>query len=275
MAGKKWTTEEDRIMELNYKTMAVSDISLMLPNRSIMAITNRARVSGLARAYIDYKLSMSPNDAYYLGWIASDGNLWHGETGYSIRLVINTIDAKVLNQLKDHLCIGYIARTVKSITFKDGTPGISDLTSFKIHNKSLFNQMCDFGITPNKSKTIEWIVIDDHLYKDFIRGVFDGDGSIFWKRGYVKRPKNSNWMTDIASASLPFLEGLHNYLKNNGIVSKGWIKKQKNCYHLGFSVNDTKSLGRWLYYDGCLKLDRKYDKFQKAINGISGEKDVI
>lgn len=82
-------------------------------------------------------------------------------------------------------------------------------------------------------------------------------------------------MTDFSSASLSFLEGLHGYLKDNGVVSNGWIRKQKNCYHLGFSSNDTKSLGRWLYCDGCLKLGRKYDKFQMAINGISGDKDVV
>lgn len=82
MAGKKWTgdrpdkkmwsTEEDSIMETHYKSITVDQISLMLPGRSISSIRNRARTKGITRAYINYSLTMSENDAYYLGWIASD-----------------------------------------------------------------------------------------------------------------------------------------------------------------------------------------------------------
>lgn len=275
-ADVRWTEEEISIIMEFFGKIPHKEVLEKLPGRTISTLTNKGARLGLAKKHIDYKLQMTPDTAYYLGWIASDGNLRSSKKSYDIRLAINTSDAAILEQLKDTMKIGSINRAISYVTKKDGSKRTVDTSTYGISNKSLYKQIISLGITERKSKTIKWIKLEDHLYKGFIRGVFDGDGCISWFRGVINNKGNGDkricgaWHSVFSSASKDFLIGIHSYLKDNGIVVGGSINTNSFCYNLQFAKKDTLSLGSWLYDDGCLRLDRKYDKFQKTLNGIRG-----
>lgn len=106
-------------------------------------------------------------EAYLLGWIASDGSVREGR----IRLAIRPQDRALLENLRDIICEEL---PVKSM--RDG-----DLASLTISSKEIARDVChwlDIGPGP-KSKTVAFPDLSsDDLRWAFLRGFFDGDGSV-------------------------------------------------------------------------------------------------
>lgn len=106
--------------------------------------------------------------------------------------------------------IGSINRNISYVTKEDGSKRMVDTSIYGISNKSLYKQIISLGITERKSKTIKWINLEDHLYKGFIRGVFDGDGCISWYRGPLNNKGTGDkricgaWHSIFSSASKDF-----------------------------------------------------------------------
>lgn len=90
----------------------------------------------------------------------------------------------------------------------------------------------------------------------FVRGYFDGEGSIW-------NIKGGRVNSEFCSESKQFLDKLLQILKEENIVKGGSIHlANASCYELTFGHRDTLSLGRWMYQDdNNLFLIRKKEKF--------------
>jgi intein-encoded DNA endonuclease-like protein len=99
---------------------------------------------------------------------------------------------------------------------------------------------------------------------DFIRGFFDGDGSIYLikKRGY--------YCCSFSCSSQLFIEKLKFYIDTNikGITSSlsFYHKNGKNHCSLRFAKKSTIMLGNFMYYNinKKMKMNRKYNLFLLA-----------
>jgi len=274
----KWTDSELEIVKEHYGKLSYSKIAEFLPGRTPVAVHNAAQyLLAITKKIINYRLDMSNNAAYFIGWVASDGNLWHGKTGYTVAVSIKTTDVAILHELQTALGIGRVVRCVRMKSIRGGPPQVSDMSTLKIHNKGLFDHLKEIGLTENKSKTLKFPCFENKsLYKDFIRGVFDGDGTIYWKTCYNKHGKdNGFWQSEFVSASLSFLNNLNNYLMSNNIIKIGRVKIKPTVNALVINREDTVTFAKWLYDDDSMKLERKYNKMQKALNGIREPKNVI
>lgn len=103
--------------------------------------------------------------AYLLGWIASDGTITRG----SIGVFIHRKDESVIRQWKQIL--GAELRTLK----------VRDLVGISINSQQVVRDVCRWlKIEPGKkSATVGFPELaDDSLTWAFVRGFFDGDGSI-------------------------------------------------------------------------------------------------
>lgn len=132
--------------------------------------------------------------AYLTGLIASDGCLVND--GRHIALTSRDLDIIVAAQTilgKVHLKIG----------IKTGQFG-TDAYQFQWADVVLYDFLASAGITPAKSKTIQSVNVPDKYYFDFLRGYFDGDGTVY---GYKDPRWNRCFMyyTAFASASPNFL----------------------------------------------------------------------
>lgn len=92
---------------------------------------------------------------------------------------------------------------------------------------------------------------------DFIRGFFDGDGSV---SVYTERKSGYKRLSLSLVGSLLTLKKLKNMMGN--VVKGGSFYKDKNIYGVHFSTKDSLSLCRWMYSSG-LFLKRKYDVYSK------------
>lgn len=190
--------------------------------------------------------------SYLLGWIASDGSITIG----SIRLEIKDVDIDILKILRDNIC--------KSLPITRRYNGSMNSISLTINSKKIVEDVCGLlGVVPGaKSRTIKFPVdIPDDLKWHFIRGLFDGDGTI-----RKMNEKMHSRECSIASISQDMKEGIKDFCKIKS-------KTRKDCI-VYTGINSAKFLFT-MYENASFRLERKYVEYLKYVDyyGFDGEKD--
>ncbi|MFC1644305.1 LAGLIDADG family homing endonuclease, partial [Candidatus Omnitrophota bacterium] len=108
----------------------------------------------------------------------------------------------------------------------------------------------------------------DVFLTDFIRGIFDGDGSVFFEKRNNKSPLRASFV----SSSKDFIGTLEKKLRKLGMPQRRiYQHKTKNSisYMIRYGHNDSIKLLNILYEnvpENGLFLKRKYMKFLSGIN---------
>jgi len=146
----------------------------------------------------------------------------------------------------------------------------------QIGSKEWFADLSRLGFTQNKSSTLVFPKIPKRYFGSFVRGYFDGDGCVYFKKHRVKHRTNKIWVfiTLFTCGSYPFLEDLHAHLLKSGIKG-GHISRKKSGYDMGFSRYDSLALYRLMYHTAEVSdmfLPRKREKLERAIKVLGLEK---
>lgn len=199
----------------------------------------------------------SPGMAYCVGLMTSDGCLQKDGR----HLDITSVDYEQLTNFR--LALG---RPELVISRKYSGVG---KTAFRIQfsDTALYDFLLDAGLVPNKSKILGPLCIPENFYADFLRGVFDGDGTVY---GYTdKRWKNSHMhYTGFASASPAFLDYIRT--QNSRLIGtgQGSVRNAARAACLCYAKKDTRSLYDFMYYSpDNICLDRKQKKMKSFIFG--------
>jgi len=183
----KWNDLEDDIINKFYPSGGCSKVLELLPNRNIKGIQSRAHKLGVS--YLNYNENYfsnidTCNKAYWLGFMYTDGYVTT-ENRWGLELSIIDIEhmKKFLNEFDCNI----------NIKVRDRKNSTS--CSFQIKNKIMFDNFVRCGVIKNKSTLLEFPPIDilpREFYLDFIRGLFDGDGSfVFYKYDRVRKDRNN------------------------------------------------------------------------------------
>lgn len=213
-----------------------------------------------------FKEINTANKAYVLGFIASDGTLFKrdGHSGL-IQIKLQDSDEQILKDILIDMDSTYPVNHVKNGNFNQ--------VVISITSQDLYDQLLNIGIKQNKTWNLKLEDILSHIpneyHIDFIRGYFDGDGSI------TKLYKNKISKVSISFAC-PYNFGLELQKclkKEYGINSSLYIENHKNFTNLFCDVviNGTTNkykLLKLMYYKDCLCLQRKSDKATELINAI-------
>lgn len=134
-------------------------------------------------------------------------------------------------------------------------------------NKEICNLLFKYGITPNKSLTIQLSEIN----WDIIRGLFDGDGSL------VFDTRNLSAKFKISSGSKRLLEQIQEFFNTNNIKSTIYNKDNKgnNCMDLvvGQLENIFKVYNN-MYKNASYFLKRKHEKFGPIVKKFTIDNSV-
>lgn len=171
-----WTEKEFLILKNNYGILYMEDLMALLPNRSYNAIINKARKNNLKRKNIDsrtrrkyffdvnyFKSIDTPNKAYYLGWIITDGNI----KGNQCRIRLQKDDADILEKFSTDI------KSTYPIYFRDKDKN----RELVLSHRDLIKDLEKYGCIENKTNKVIFPVIPKEFIWDFIKGIFDGDGS--------------------------------------------------------------------------------------------------
>ncbi len=193
--------------------------------------------------------------AYVVGLIAADG--WLRSDSYSIGFVsressLINLYRKALNTQKKARKRprgGEVKKKYFTICFK---------------SKQFYSFLRSIGIHPKKSKTIQKVELPDDYFADFVRGLYDGDGT-FWTAWDKRWPKSFVYYLGLSSASMEFVIWIKTQLTRLYGV-KGYIHGGKGAYTIRYVKGDTRRLFKIMYYKpDLLYLRRKHDKIRRAI----------
>jgi intein/homing endonuclease len=138
-------------------------------------------------------------------------------------------------------------------------------------NSHMADSLAKYGIIPQKTyKTKHLPEIPQELLRHFLRGLLDGDGSIY------KESKSQKYRIDYCSYHQSICEEFRS-LCNNFLTKKNTVKISNygTAYHVRF--NDQKSvkqLATVLYKDSNVSLARKYSLAREIFEDNS-EDDIV
>jgi len=133
------------------------------------------------------------------------------------------------------------------------------LYTITIRSNRMYDDLLRLGLTPRKSRTMGFPRMPHKYVRHFIRGCWDGDGSIYTE---AKRPGKPR--ADYCSGSRGFVEELVYQLHQEGLT-KATIHTKKNTQttYVKYGPEDCVKLFH-LFYDGVdetMFLNRKYERF--------------
>lgn len=189
----------------------------------------------------------SPKMAYVLGFWFADGYMRHEK---SYRIVFTSKDYRLLLQIRN--CLGSNHPIYQR---KDGTGD-----QLIVFSKQIYLKLLALGGKRCKSKTIRFPQVPHRYLPDFIRGYFDGDGSVFYTTYYVKKKPRTELRSNFTSGSPKFLKDLQNAIANDlGTLKRKICSYNKGVsWKLGYGTENTLKLLKFMYYDGYpIGLERK------------------
>jgi hypothetical protein len=196
----------------------------------------------------------SPNLAYVIGIIATDGNLSKDER----HIVITSKDKKLLQDIKSSLFLS--SAVGKRITNKERYYYV-----LQIGDRHFYQFLESIGLTQNKSKTIGKIEIPKKYFSHFLRGCVDGDGNI--DVFIHKESKHRQLRLRLASASVTFVKWIHKELQSHTDISGGWIysPREKSWHVLTYGKKDSIEILKFIYSHKTIYLGRKYSSAKEFI----------
>lgn len=207
------------------------------------------------------KIKWSPQFAYAIGLLATDGNLSNDR-----RHINFTSKDRELVNLFMH-CLAFTNKIGKK---SRATSQTKKYFQVQFGDINFYNFLLGLGLMPNKSKILAELYIPRQYFFDFLRGCFDGDGTFYsywdprWKSSFM-------FYTALASASKEFVDWIRDELFKK-LRIKGHIThdKRKSTYQLRYAKKESmKVLQKMYYHDEVICLSRKRLKIKKAL-GIIG-----
>jgi len=208
------------------------------------------------------RLQWSPQFAYVVGLIASDGNLQTNSNEVRI--------ASTDREIADMYCAALGLRPHDISAMNWGNPNAVEVhlrierrPPYKEQYHILFSDhiyrahLEAIGLTPNKSKTLGPLAIPDEYFRDFLRGEFDGDGC--WSKG--RQYKKQFLLGIFTSGSRIYLEWLQENIRRLSGIN-GYI----NGIDLRYQSKQAHQLGAFMYYAPNLpSLTRKRRKWEEWV----------
>jgi len=205
----------------------------------------------------------SPDMAYVLGYFVADGCLTVDKRRS------NSLSLNITSKDKTHL---YQIRRVLDSTHKIGSKsnGRGDISfQIQIRNSALAEDLQNLGIHPRKTYNLKPLDIPSDHFSDFVRGFFDGDGSVYiYKVNNVPQIKASFVCTSFA-----FLTDLNTRLcKFLNITDKSIHRKNNRInriplYDIVFYIDDCIQLYQFMYGgQSRLFLPRKKRIFERWLS---------
>lgn len=201
----------------------------------------------------NYFSSENERMAYLLGFLASDGTV--DKKNNRIKISLSSVDKDFLIAIKKEL--GYEGDILDYQT-SNGF-GVSELT---FTSQQIKKDLAKYNIVPNKTFTYTFPEkLTKKYWIDFIRGYFDGDGSVS-----TTGPHAIRWQ--ICAANKQVLEKIIDFFYEEYGIEKVSILVQMRehpLYYFQYSTTATKKIFSILYKENSLKLPRKYFKFKELV----------
>lgn len=191
--------------------------------------------------------------AYILGFIYADGCV----TNHALQIKISKNDIELLEQIKS---VMHSDHKIGVYTNNNGYGVGNEYCAIRIQDYKIENDLKSLGVIPRKTKTLSFptnLQVPENLLRHFVRGFFDGDGSVY--------------KHDVPCISFTgtydMLYGVKQEMqKITNTQANIYQYKDKDIfdYKVG-GANQMKNIYDYLYKDATIFLGRKKNKFEEVL----------
>lgn len=206
--------------------------------------------------------------AYWLGFLAADGCLVDKDGRHGINLLLAGYEKDHLELYRKSLEAEHPLEVRLEKIRKDGVVIREQPTAkVRINSPIMYADLVDKGLHPRKSKSLKFPTSDqvpDHLIHHFMRGYFDGDGSIY---KMTSHGKYTHWCINVISSD-EFCQRFGEVLMERAGATK--IELRAHSTGEGMSYLNHRQVGNvnrtrdFLYKDATIFLKRKRDLFMQV-----------
>lgn len=213
---------------------------------------NKRKTNGNLKYSIDETYFTSIDDeykSYFLGFIASDG----GVRKNTIKISIHKKDTDILEHLKILIDSNLLIQKLKN-----------NRVCLEINSCKLVDDVCkhlkifNYG---KKCRTVSCPQLPENLFWHFLRGYFDGDGSI--NSPYLKKMSPQ---CCISSSSNSLLYDVRKILDKHNFKYQINFDKKSSVFNLHFYGTNCLDFLSKLYDNSNISLDRKHTLYAKWAN---------
>lgn len=202
-------------------------------------------------------------NAYFLGLLISDGNVFNDSTGRqaSISITLDLHDEYLLQAFKEAInsntSIGHDGRGCGQIA---------------VRSNLMAQDLAQYGVIPRKSYNTYLPQVNKNLMQHLIRGILDGDGSILAKQ-YDTRYLHSISFCGTHQLMSDISEYCYKNLNLNQKPSVYDYKDKQLSEMKIQNYNDIQIFGDWIYNNATIFMKRKKEKYDEIIK--HGNTEVI
>jgi len=135
---------------------------------------------------------------------------------------------------------------------------------FSVANDKIYDDLVRLGLTPRKSLILNFPEIPNQHVRHFIRGCWDGDGSVFIEK------KINRMVAHFVSGSYKFVEGIVNSLMQAGLPDRTiqTNKRETPSYYIRYAGSQVHQLFHYMYDNvpSIQYLERKYNLFRQSLD---------
>lgn len=250
---KKWSNDDIKYLTSNY-----GKVSLVHISKHIGRTYNATRAKALrldlhekdvVNAEWRFFDVWSEELAYVIGFFLADGDITDPNKHKRYAVRINSTDKDIIDKI---VCISGYTGSVSEYRKTSLNKTIYRITFSGYKIWKFFNSL---GFDNKKSKTAVFPKdIPICLMNHFIRGIFDGDGSI--------RLKHTMYPTMDITGTKPVVSSIGSIFECYSELFK--CKNAKNTWRIVYHAENALSFLRYLYNNSTIYMQRKYLLYKKA-----------
>mgnify|MGYP001160614852 CR=1 FL=1 len=201
---------------------------------------------------------ITPHAAWVLGWLVSDGFVSKSSNSFGVKVSPKDVDA--LEKIKSFF--SYSGPILKGRSRLKATGKTYGHRLLKITSPKLKQTLLSLGVSPSKTSHETYLptVEGEALDRQFIKGVFEGDGSLLYY------PKTNRFKFQVVGTSELLHEIQDRLVKYLGIgKTKIHCQNSVSNHHLMqySGKHQVPKIARWIYQDSIWHLDRKHNTYKR------------
>lgn len=236
-----------------------SSIHKLLIKRNVQTRSNRINSRKFKYDFNFFKVIDNEIKAYWLGFSFADGYISKNGNNFKFSVSMAEVDKLHMFRFKDDI---KNESEVKKYEVTSGYKNGSIYYRMDIFGEEIYNDLYKFGLVPNKSLILEPPKnINKIFYPAFIRGFFDGNGSIC----LGSKTKNAIHYSIKIVSTEAFLDFLKMEIEKNEICKVGkYNKRRPTDIVTTLGIGGNRQVLKFLHYiydDATVYLERKYQRF--------------
>lgn len=263
MSSIRWNDKDIQFLKENYNKYTAREIGDKI-GRSKNAVALKLNKLGIVVSKYNYNKNYfdiidTEEKAYWLGFMYADGYVVYSKESrnHEVSIELKASDYEHLikfnKSLNGNIQVGFKER--------ERWGKLHKICYIRFYSKDLADGLTKNGCIENKTFFIKMPNIEEKLKKHFIRGFFDGDGSV-----YHRKDRNGIY-ANFTSASYDFLVEIRVYLFDLGINS--YIVKDREHYQLRiYGKKFTMIFLEHIYGNSIIYLNRKFKIFDNEFASL-------